>query len=314
MTPHIDNEAIAAFIERQIAAWPLAAANYARLGDTERRIFRLGDLPVAVQYNPAREVSTGAKTDKESIASRPCFLCKRNRPAEQESIPFPDGWEWLVNPYPIFPVHFTIASKEHEPQAAMPLDMVAAAETAPALAFFFNGATAGASAPDHLHFQAIRKDELPLLDMICSLHTPDKPGIVLSTDLDADLPVNFWSAIVTPDLEGMQTLALLPELCGFDADSGNPSAGMVNAFVFMDGGLLRAAVIPRKRHRPDQYYTDGDSRLLVSPGAIDMAGIIITPRRTDFERMTADDIRDIYAQTGLSADELRSRSNTLGLS
>ena len=69
------------------------------------------------QFNPARLVSTGAKIDKATLAKRPCFLCEKNRPSEQIVLSFGEGFDILVNPFPILPVHFTIPSRHHQLQA-----------------------------------------------------------------------------------------------------------------------------------------------------------------------------------------------------
>ena len=203
----IDNESFNDLIEQQLAIWPLAKLNYDALAKTERRKVALGNFEMAVQCNPSRIVSTGAKTDKESIAGRPCFLCRANRPKEQITTEILPGWELLVNPYPILPVHFTIASTTHKPQESVPFDIVELAESLPGMAVFFNGARAGASAPDHLHLQAVLKDELPLLRLVEQLHPAIEPGIKTSSDFDVRLPYFIVSGVVAPDDSGMSALA-----------------------------------------------------------------------------------------------------------
>lgn len=301
---HLSNEALTSFIEEQLAIWPLAAENFGRLRQVRRRRIPLGDLDSAVQCNPARIVSTGASVDKASIAARPCFLCEANRPAEQISAEWADGWHLLVNPYPILPVHFTIADKEHRPQGAIPLDMAAMAEASPDMVFFYNGARAGASAPDHRHVQAVLAEELPLLCLAEKIHPSERGTILFSDETDADLPFHFVSAVITPDSQGMRTLALMPGAFGIDADTNKPDHGLLNAFFRIDRtGLLRIVIVPRRRHRPACYTGDGDSRLLVSPGAIDMTGLMISPRREDFDKINADIMRSIYAEVAF-ADSL----------
>lgn len=296
----LDTETINGIIEEQLDKWPLARRNYLDLVRTERKPFRLGDFRGAVQCNPARIRSTGAATDAASIAARPCFLCASNRPDTQSVLPWLEGWDFLVNPYPIFPVHFTIVSQTHRPQGAVPFDMAAMAEKAPSLAFFFNGARAGASAPDHLHAQAVLKSELPLLDLIERIHPDSTPGWTDSADSGADLPFRFFSAVVTPDGSGMKTLAGLHGLTGIDAETGKQDRDLLNAYFWTaPSGLLRIAVVPRKRHRPLCYTAPEGERFVVSPGAVDMAGLVITPRREDFDRISAADVAEIYSQTAL---------------
>lgn len=298
-------EQINDFYDAQFREWPELKANYDTLMEAQRRIVDCGTTAIALQFNPQRSRSTAAAVDSSSLAKRPCFLCKANRPEQQKPLNIIDGWDWLINPYPIFPVHFTIVSKAHEPQEEIPLDMVAAADAAPDLAFFYNGARSGASAPDHLHFQATLKEELPLLRIVERHHKADKSGIMPSAGFPDRLPMQFWSLVVMPDPSGMQLLSILPKLYGFDAQTGAPDPGMVNVIVWMDDSRkLRIVVFPRKRHRPACFYEDGDGKCLVSPGAVDMAGLLVLPRKEDFDRLDAREIKSIYDQCGLTAQEL----------
>lgn len=288
------------FIDQQLSAWPLARQNYQALGRTERRQIQLGDLTVGIQHNPARIVSTGAKTDSRSIAKRPCFLCKENRPEEQVPLDFLEGWELLLNPFPIFPTHFTIASKSHQQQAGFPLDMVEMAEKLPGHTIFFNGKQAGASCPDHLHCQAVKTHELPLMQLVEGSHLPlsdykNDWRIATSSSLGLDVPFGFISIIVTPDMEGMKILADIEDITGKEY----VGEGLFNAFVWIDDArLLRIVAIPRAAHRPS-CYGDGDGQMLISPGCIDMAGVIITPRQQDYDSLTEPQLRQIYSECGV---------------
>ena len=278
-------EALASFRDSQLQKWPLARGNYDALALVERRRFKVGALEGAFQYNPARAVSTGAKIDAASINKRPCFLCSANRPAVQESLPVMPGWEFLLNPYPIFPLHFTIACSEHKAQGEIPLEMAAMAETLPGMAIFYNGARAGASAPDHLHCQAVMKSELPLLVYL------EEGG-----DLQV-LPYDVVYETITPDMEGMARLARIPSIAGIDKETHSPDAGLLNAFMWIGAdGLLRVAVVIRSAHRPACYSATEGERLMVSPGAVDVAGIVILPRKEDFERITPEMVAGIYSE------------------
>lgn len=291
-------------VEHQLDCWTLARNNFDALRAVGRRPLRLGDLTLYAQHNPARAVSTGAKTDAASIKARPCFLCKANRPEEQMDGEWMPGWELLVNPFPILPIHFTIVDTAHRPQDEIPLEMAAMAEAAPDLAIFFNGARAGASAPDHRHCQAVLKSELPLLRLAEKAHTHDMADIVSSESFGLDLPFHFYSAIIRPDEIGMANLYRMTKIKGVDANTGCHDAGLVNAFFWIDAsGYLRIIVIPRRAHRPSCYYAEGDRHFMVSPGALDMAGLLILPAKEDYERMDADKAREIYAEVAF-ADKL----------
>lgn len=278
--------------DHQLSLWPMARENYARLGLTERRPFMAGALKGASQCNPSRIVSTGASIDAASIAKRPCFLCASNRPEEQLSEEIIPGWEFLVNPFPILPLHFTIASATHRPQERIPLEMASMAERLPGMCVFYNGARAGASAPDHMHCQAVMASELPLLRYLEEGGDPSK------------LPFSVVYRVITPDGAGMAALREIEGVQGVDAATGLPDAGLVNAYFWLgDDALMRAAVVRRSAHRPSCYPSAGrvpeEKALMVSPGAIDMAGIIVLPRKEDFDAITADDILKIYSEVAM---------------
>lgn len=297
-------EAINEFYKTQFQTWNEAKKNYEALNRVRRRTMTMGDLPVSVQCNPARARSTSADVSAKTISERPCFLCAKNRPKEQLAGTAIPDFEILINPYPILPVHFTIASKEHAPQSAMPLEMVDFVNMLPLCAAFFNGASAGASAPDHLHFQAVLKEELPLLHQVELRHTHEMAAVVPSADL-GDFPMGFISIIIRPDLTGMELLASVPKWGGVTEDAHKNST-LVNNIVWKDSsGLLRILVFPRKTHRPKCYHSQREDKRLVSPGALDMAGLIITPAEGDFERLTASEIQNIYEEVGLTPPETR---------
>ena len=289
------SEDMIVYIDCQLAEWPLARENYQALGRTERRILQLGDLTVGIQHNPARIVSTAAKTDAKTLAERPCFLCKKNRPPQQKGVEIADGWELLINPYPIFPTHFTIVSKEHRLQEGLPLDMVTMAERLPGHTVFFNGKSAGASCPDHLHCQAVKTHELPLMMLIEKRHKLDAGRVVTDKSLGLDMPFGFKSIIITPDLDGMSELAKIEDTIG----SEYIQEGRINAFVWIDdNGLLRICAVPRHKHRPSCYGPE-DGQRLISPGCIDMAGVIIAPLKKDYDILSEEDVRKIYKECGI---------------
>ncbi len=278
--------ALAEWRDSQLEKWPLAKVNYEALNACERKIFKIGDFEGVLQLAPHRINSTAAKVDSASIKERKCFLCSANRPSSQlveELIP---GWDFLVNPYPILPMHFTIVSQSHQPQGAIPTEIVSIAERLPGMVVFFNGAKAGASAPDHLHCQAVLKSELPLISFLESGKDPDL------------LPYKVNFSIITPDVDGMITLNTLLAVEGVDK-KGKNDKGLVNGYFWMgDDGFLRVCIIPRKSHRPDFYTNEADGNgRMVSPGAIDMAGVIVLPREKDFQEMGSADVEMVYNQT-----------------
>ncbi|MBD5289086.1 MAG: DUF4922 domain-containing protein [Bacteroides sp.] len=287
----ITHEDIKNFIENQIQTWPLAKKNLDALIQCKRRPFTAGDLHGVLQFNPARIVSTGAPSDPDSISRRPCFLCAHNRPKEQTSYKIEEGWDMLINPYPIFPVHLTIVNTQHTPQRQIPYEMISMAEKLEGMTVFYNGAKAGASAPDHLHVQAVLTEELPLMRLLAQHHSYQRKGIFSSYDLGIDLPYEVISAVIYPDSQGMEDIKTMME---------DDNGGLVNIFCWIDySGILRIARIERKNHRPSCYGQE-EGQYLVSPGCIDMAGIIITPLLENFESLSNQDIWSIFQECGHS--------------
>lgn len=290
-----NHDDIKSFIETQLSVWPLAKKNYDDLGKVQRRKITINGYDFFLQLNPARIVSTGANINKAAIEKRPCFLCKDNRPSEQFIANLIPGWDMLVNPYPILPVHLTFVSKVHQPQKTVPKDIVEMATLLPGMVIFFNGAKAGASAPDHLHLQAVLKEELPLIRLVEKIH-PESIGSILPSDaLLPSYPYFFFSGVVKPDESGLKPLIAGLNIGGSPEGSNFNDHELVNTFFWIgSGGTLRFISIPRKAHRPICYYAQDESQRLVSPGCIDMAGLIVTPRYDDFIRLSDEEIIKIY--------------------
>lgn len=279
-------ESLSAFTARQLDCWPLAARNFAALQSCRRRMVKVpvGETtaPVTLLFNPERVRSTAAKVDAASVAARPCFLCARNRPTEQLVHPglHDLGYDILVNPYPILSPHYTIVARAHEPQLLPMQAMLTAAERFPDLVFFFNGAQSGASAPDHLHFQAVAKRDLPLILRTENLHIPDIGSEVVNAILGIAHPAAFHSKISPSDFYGC-TMA-------------HPySSQLLNTFIFKrEDGLMQELHFPRLRHRASSYPAP-----MVSPGALDVAGLLVTVREKDFDTLTPEIIAQIYRET-----------------
>ena len=299
----VTREGVDAFFEKQLAQWPDAAKRYEALSATRQRVFGNG---VSLQYNPSRAVSTAAKVDAASIAGRPCFLCAGNRPAEQISENALGSLELLVNPYPILPMHFTLPLKRHIPQVLKPMfaDMLHLAGRWQGLAVFYNGAKCGASAPDHAHLQAVRCCDVPLLKSIVAgdLSFGEPACVVGDTNLYnvKGYVVPFFvltSGNVSHSVELFnRLLATMPVVEG-DLE---PRMNVIS-YSSADGGYV-TIVIPRAQHRPSCYYAAGTLQRLVSPGTLDMAGLIVTPRECDFEGITSDEATALLREVAVSDD------------
>lgn len=286
------------FLNAQLLLWQEANQRYANLGKAERRLIQAGDMTIAIQHNPARITSTGAKTDADSIKKRKCFLCRINRPEVQAAWEIEPGWDFLVNPFPIFPFHFTIASQQHEMQNHIPAEMAIFAERLPGMVVFYNGARAGASAPDHLHCQAVPAEELPLIAFTEKNHISAVTDLRWSNDFQKKAPFCYLSAIISNDSGGMSALRQMLRICGAPSENAEADPNLVNAYFWIDKtGRLRVIVIPRRAHRPAAYFKEGEDKITVSPGAVDMAGVIITPVEKDFRRLSEEDVYRIYQET-----------------
>lgn len=265
------------FFSHQLSLWPLAADNFAALDNVVIRDIADCD-GFKVQFNPARIVSTGANVSKDAIKARKCFLCEANRPEQQIGIDWGE-YSILVNPYPIFPGHLTIPSKHHTPQLIRGRvgDMMRLASELPGYTIFYNGAKCGASAPDHIHFQGVPSQKLPIWDTVRENGDTTVIGGQKAYVIEYD-------DIAAAEKEFEEYLATLPT----DGESGEP---MIN--VLCQAGKL--VVIPRRRHRPSDYGSD-DGQILLSPASIDLAGVLITPLRRDFDNIDAATVRRVLSE------------------
>ena len=290
----------------QLSEWDLARENYRQLENVKTRRVSFGTFDLTVQFNPGRIISSAARVDSRSIEARPCFLCSNNRPSQQRGLLFEKDWTVLVNPFPIFSRHLTIASVEHTAQRILPCfgKMLSLAGELKDYMFFYNGPQCGASAPDHLHFQAGNKGFLPLEN--------DFAGKENCTLISQNGGLNVWQwhdylrGMVT--IEGQDTGKMISFFEQFyrqffllQPDRPEP---MLNILASFSGASWTVHIIPRKLHRPSQFFADDPDMILLSPASVDMGGVVITPREEDFNKITAVDISDIFGQVCFSDEEL----------
>ena len=284
-----------AFFNAQLSEWQTARENHEALSRVWCRELASPKLPrpLRVQCNPARLVSTGAKIDKASIAARPCFLCAANRPKEQRGMALNEGFEWLVNPFPILPEHYTIAAREHRPQRFLDAyeAMIQATKSLPEeYIVFYNGPKCGASAPDHLHLQAGIAKDIPLIAYAKSL--PQEGSV------QAIAPFGYLAYLVH-NAEDSSAFHQLYETLPIPEEEYEPR---INVVAYRKGDKVTLIVIPRHAHRPRCYSSEGDAQYLISPGALDMCGLLITPRLEDYERLTATRAADILCEVGVRTE------------
>lgn len=267
-------DSIDRLVEDQLRDWEEVRLRTMSLRDVKVKDVTVDGIPWRVQFNPARVVSTGAKVDKASIAARPCFLCRDNRPQCQHVHQWGD-YEILVNPFPIFPGHLTIASCHHEPQSVNGHvgDMLRLACDLEGYTVFYNGPQCGASAPDHLHFQAVPSEYMPL---------------------DRRYPFKRHYFIDSQERVGEALSELLDSLSAYGDEP------MVNiALRAVDSSTIEAVVVPRRAHRPLCYDT-----VKVSPGAVDVFGTLITVSEADFDAVDSSLAAAIFNDVAFASHEL----------
>src|SRR5665647_2193399 len=299
------NAEVKSLFTQQLANWDLARTNFEGLKTVKTKSISFGDFDVKVQFNPARIISSGAKVDAETVSERKCFLCLDNLPTEQKGVDAGD-YTVLVNPFPIFPEHFTIPHKQHIEQQIKPYfaDMLSLAETLDDYLIFYNGPKCGASAPDHLHFQAGTKDFLPLVNDFKRLKSTHAQLLVESESFqlfsfDQYLrtvycieSINKESAINA--FEKLYSHFTSPPAPLLEERGVEP---MMNVVCTFEDDKWLIFVLPRAHFRPWQYSAEGDAQLLVSPATVEMCGIFITPIESHFERITKEDVVSILEQS-----------------
>lgn len=300
----MEDSSISRFFNRQLEVWTDARHRFRDLKHVETRQF---SDQLKLQWNPARIVSTGAKIDKKTLGERPCFLCDKNRPKEQMSKQIDEKFHLLVNPFPILPVHFTIPARKHQPQLIYKNygEMHRFISLHSDLMVFYNGPKCGASAPDHLHFQAGTNGILPLqtnwqrlsrnLTDIISLNDEEK----ISEVRDFIVPA---FVIISKSAESDETL--FRRLYKAMPQRGDETEPMMNIISWRKGEEFISVVIPREKHRPEAYFAEGDAQFVVSPGALDMSGLIITPREEDFRKLTEEKALSLLQECGVSEEKM----------
>lgn len=281
--------------------WKLACDNYASLTHVQTRCFEGDSRLTILQFNPERIRSSAAKIDKASLAARPCFFC--HRPEEQKSVVFNDLFEILVNPYPIFNDHLTVPLRRHEKQQIAPYygDMLDLASALPGYALFYNGPKCGASAPDHMHFQAGRQEDFPIVgSWLKTLKEIAWEGV--RTRLYAlmiHLPATF---ILVSDYKAeiMEVFTLLYDHLTVKPGDYEP---MMNVLTWEEGDFWITCVFPRRELRPSCYYAEGDDNILISPATVEMSGLFVVPLEKDFRKVTYADLEKVWREVSITEAE-----------
>lgn len=312
--------------EKQLETWPLASENYLKLAGILTRNFLIDGTLIKVQFNPNRITSSSAVVTNNVINLRPCFLCAKNRPPEQIELDFntqrttsktdvDDLFTILVNPFPVFPRHFTIAGS-HKPQTISGNigSMLQLTKKFDDCIVFYNGPKCGASAPDHMHFQAGGKGLMPLETEFCNWK--ESMTSILTNKEDTfiymfrDFLRGGWLLEGT-DLIKLE-LALLKIIQTLkNTHIQNNSEPMLNILCWFENGKWIIAVFPRKAHRPSCYFLENEDKYLISPASVEMGGLIVAARREDYDRINENVIKQIYNEVTLSDLEISKISESL---
>ena len=300
-----------ALLEHQKRTWGLLRDGYESLRRVEFREIRYDGFMVKLQFNPGRITSSTAKVDARSISERPCFLCIQNLPADQRAIPFGNDFLILCNPFPIFPEHFTITHREHTPQRIddfFPTLLHLSRDLQTRYVVLYNGPKCGASAPDHLHFQAGDKNFMPLDDEFPVI--AQRRGETLFTSSRTRVQaveghLRRCVAIESVD-EGSAAGVFESFRDAFQETASKvDEEPMMNIISSYEEGRWRVLLFPRARHRPSCYFAEGDRRILISPASVDLGGMCITPLHEDFLKVSSDDLREMFGEVTLSHEHFR---------
>ncbi len=305
---------------QQLESWKDCADSFSNLSKSQVKELSVGRTSFKIQYNPGRMISSSAVVDKNTVAARPCFLCEENRPAEQNYLSFAD-YQVLVNPFPIFWEHYTIANKRHQNQTIKNSfkQMLELTENmGDDYAVLYNGPECGASAPDHLHFQAVLKDTLPISEDLDNAH---KFSIAEFRVFDStkiyfpDDGVRRYIQIESDNVKSLlQAFKIVYETLA--KVTGTKEEPKLNILSYYNSSEMkhRVQIFPRTNHRPAEYFLEGEDKVLFSPGSVDMGGVAVTPRLEDFEKMTPKLLKHLLSQVVMSDEDFRNFLNEFAIS
>jgi hypothetical protein len=303
-------------LTQQKTSWQELSHGYTALDNIRVRELRCSGFSVKLQFNPARIISTAAPVDKISINKRPCFLCLENLPDAQRGIIYRHDFIILCNPYPIFPKHFTVSHIRHMPQSlegALSAFLSVAKDFGPDFNVFYNGPHSGASAPDHMHFQAAPVGVLPIEKEI---EDSDKRILMKHGDGVSLLRIKNMGReiiIIEGNNCGAVSTTLMNVISALKSVLSTPDEPMMNLLCSYKKNAWRVVIFPRRKHRPDVYFLPGSERILISPGLVDMGGFIITPIEKDFIAIDHVLIQTIYKEISVDAETIQKAIEAISL-
>lgn len=290
-----------ALFEEQKRNWPLLGANWEKLDEVRFRKVDFEGFSIRVQFNPRRIISSAARVDKESIEKRACFLCQENRDSVQNNVWFGKEYEILCNPFPIFREHFTIAHGQHVPQVIEPefLHFLDLSRELLDLVVFYNAPACGASAPDHMHFQAGSRGLMPIDDEIEVLKQKYGKSLIRNSDLNVMAVEDGLRKFLVLESNSMEKLKKVFSAAFHFIRELQGQEPMINMLSYYRK-QWQIILFPRGKHRPWQYFEEGEKNIVLSPASVDLGGMLITPMEKDFKKINRDDIQDIFKQVSFS--------------
>ena len=292
-------------LAQQKTSWPLLRDAYAAQDSAQMREISANGISVKLQFNPRRIISSAAAVDPASISRRQCFLCVENLPEAQKRILYRQTYLILCNPAPIFPQHYVVSNRRHISQSIennMASFLLLAKDFGPGLTIFYNGPRCGASAPDHLHFHVVPSDMMPIEKEIREdrnkILIRRLEGASILTLMSLSRPIII---VEGKELRSVET-ALRMAVTAMQETLPASDEPMMNLLCSYDGTQWRVLIIPRRKHRPEAYYREGDEQILISPGMVDMGGLIITPVEKDFNAIDAEQIGNIFKEVSMDDD------------
>jgi len=295
-----------ALVKHQREHWDLAGEGYSSLDDVQIREFEFDEFHVKIQFNPQRIISSSAKVDKKSISERACFLCYKNLPEQQRGIPYFRDYLILVNPFPIFTEHLTIPKIDHIPQIIESNfgGMLRLSEDiGKHLVVFYNGPNCGASAPDHMHFQAGTKGFMPIDSEYDNIKI--SKGEILFSDNEVIIRgvqdyLRYFFSIESNDADKIkEAFSKLYSMLKIIDKNEEP---MMNILSYYENKNWKILIFPRQKHRPTHYFMSDENNILISPASVDLGGVCITPQEKDFNKITKDQLVDILRQVSISKE------------
>jgi (2Fe-2S) ferredoxin len=304
-------EIIAAVIDQQSESWPLLSEGLDAFARIETKGVRVDQSDVIIQHNPGRIRSTAASVDKTSVGNRPCFLCPAGLPPEEKGIAYGNDLVILCNPFPVLERHLSIVHREHIPQQVagnVETLLSLAHDLGPSYFVLYNGPECGASAPDHLHFQACSRELLPIEKNLYD----DEPVMAEDCDYCEETARQSFelftlggcgrSVVVfrggNRDEVALWSYQVIKEL----SEQTDKTEPLLNIICTYDPKIWTIYLFPRSKHRPSAYYAQGEDKLTVSPGAIDMAGVVVVPERNDYERIDGERMKAIFSEVSMNGE------------